>query len=189
MPFDTGAAYADLVGLVRLRSVPVMLLAAYLCGAVVPAAADPGSPSPTPGPAPVPAAEAPPAAIPGGSPGPGNGPVSVIDHDGLYTVGTQIVPGVYSSAGPVAGTKCYWKRVGSADAILDNALTSQPQVVQIEATDIAFKTRGCQPWQLTDGAPPPNQTPPWLSQFQLRQQLDQLNNLARQSGNGELPPY
>ena len=79
--------------------------------------------------------------------------------------------------------------MGSGDAILDNALTSQPQVVQIEPTDIAFKTRGCQPWQLTDGAAPPQQNPPWLSQLQLRHELDVLNGLAGQSGNGQLPPY
>lgn len=113
----------------------------------------------------------------------------VIDHDGLYSVGTQIVPGVYTSAGPAEGTKCYWKRVGHGDAILENALTAQPQVVQIEPTDIAFKTRGCQPWQLTDGAAPPGQNPPWLAQIQLRHELDVLNGLAGQSGNGQLPPY
>ena len=122
-------------------------------------------------------------------PGPGPGPLMVIDRDGIYAVGTQILAGVYTSAGPVQGTKCYWKRVGGDGAILDNAMTSQPQVVQIESTDAAFKTRGCQPWQLTDGAAPPGQTPPWLSQLQLRHQLDVLNGLAGQSGNGQLPPY
>ena len=132
---------------------------------------------PTPAPTPVPTS----APLPG--------PLLVIDHDGLYAVGTVILPGVYTSAGPAQGTKCYWKRVGSGDAILDNALTSQAQVVQIEPTDIAFKTRGCQPWQLTDGVVPPGQNPPWLSQLQLRHQLDVLNGLAGQSGNGQLPPY
>ena len=68
-----------------------------------------------------------------------------------------------------------------------NALTGKAQVVQIEPTDTAFKTNGCQPWQLTD-APPPGQTPPWLSAIQLRHYLDVLNGLAGQSGNGQLPP-
>lgn len=171
---------------VRLSFASLLVSTGVLVGAV-PAVGDPGPGTPNPSPKPVPAAEAPPAAVPGSLPGPD--PVSVIPADGLYSVGTQIVPGVYASAGPAAGTKCYWKRVGSGDTVLDNALTSQPQVVRIEPTDIAFKTRGCQPWQLTDAAPPAGQNPPWLSQFQLRQQLDQLNNLARQSGNGELPPY
>jgi hypothetical protein len=112
-----------------------------------------------------------------------------MDRDGTFTVGTQITPGVYASAGPVEGTTCYWRRIGADDVTLNNALTAQPQVVQIETTDIAFKTRGCQPWQLTDAAVPPGQTPPWLSQLQLRRDLDILNGLAGQSGLGQLPPY
>lgn len=112
-----------------------------------------------------------------------------MDHDGTYRVGTDIAPGVYSSAGPADGTKCYWKRVGAGGAILDNALTAQPQVVQIESTDDFFKTRGCQAWHLTDDAAPAGQNPPWLSQFQFRHQLDVLNGLAGQSGNGQLPAY
>jgi hypothetical protein len=111
-----------------------------------------------------------------------------MDHDGLYAVGTEIQPGVYSSAGPLPGDTCYWKRVGPDNTVLQNALTKQPQVVAIEAGDVAFKTKGCQPWQPTDAAPP-GQPPPWLSQLQLRHNLDVLNGLAGQSGNGQLPPY
>ena len=112
-----------------------------------------------------------------------------MDHAGTYAVGTDIVAGTYSSAGPVEGDKCYWKRVGGDDGntTLDNALTGKAQVVQIEPTDKAFKTNGCQPWQLTD-APPPGENPPWLSQMQLHHYLDVLNGLAAQSGNGQLPP-
>ena len=80
-------------------------------------------------------------------------------------------------------------RIGADNVTLNNAMTSQPQIVQIEPTDSAFKTRGCQPWQLTDAAVPPNQIPPWLAQLQLRRDLDSLNGLAGQSGNGQLPPY
>ena len=116
------------------------------------------------------------------------GPVP-IDHDGTYTVGTQIFPGVYATAGPQPGGVCYWRRIGPADATVDNALTKQPQVVQIDAGDVAFKTRGCQPWQLTDDQVLPAQNAPWLSQLQLRHSLDVLNGLAGQSGNGQLPPY
>ena len=123
------------------------------------------------------------------SPGLPPGPITAIDQDGTFTVGTQITPGVYASAGPAEGTKCYWRRIGADDTTLNNALSSQPQVVLIEATDVAFKTRGCQPWQLTDDAAVPGQTPPWLSQLQLRHSLDILNGLAGQSGNGQLPPY
>lgn len=108
--------------------------------------------------------------------------------DGTYTVGSGILAGVYASAGPADGGTCYWRRIGADDATLANALTKQPQLVVIEATDVAFKTSGCQPWQPTDELPPA-QTPPWLSQLQLRHNLDILNGLAGQSGNGQLPAY
>jgi len=149
----------------------VLVAAALAAAALLPvtgvATADPTTPAPTPPPV----------------------PQTTMDHAGTYAIGTDIVAGTYASAGPVEGDKCYWKRVGGDDGntTLDNALTGKAQVVQIEPTDTAFKTNGCQPWQLTD-APPPGQTPPWLSQIQLRHYLDVLNGLAGQSGNGQLPP-
>jgi hypothetical protein len=136
-------------------------------------------------PTPLPPVPAPPADH--GSPA-APGPVA-IDHDGTFAIGTQILPGVYTSAGPLPGDTCYWRRIGGDDNTVDNALSKKPQVVQIDAGDVAFKTNGCQPWQLTPGAAPPNQNPPWLSQLQLRHNLDILNGLAGQSGNGVLPPY
>ena len=45
-----------------------------------------------------------------------------------------------------------------------------------------------QPWTLTDQAPPPENSPQ-MSQWQLRQYLNNLNSLAGQSGNGQLPPF
>ncbi len=83
-----------------------------------------------------------------------------MDHDGTYAVGTDIVPGTYSSAGPVADGTCYWKRLSSDGQTVDNALTKKAQVVQIDASDQSFKTSGCQAWQLTpDAAPPPAVAP------------------------------
>ena len=123
-----------------------------------------------------------------GSGSAGADPADSITADGTYTVGKDIAPGVYASAGPVPGGVCYWRRSGADNSTLNNAMSKQPQIVEIEATDTTFKTKGCQPWQPTD-APLPGQTPPWLSQLQLRQQLDALNGLAGQSGNGQLPPY
>lgn len=76
-----------------------------------------------------------------------------IDADGTYAVGTDIEPGVYSSAGPIGGGACYWKRV-SGGTIVDNAMTKKPQVVQIQASDTSFTTNECQAWQKTDGPPP-----------------------------------
>src|SRR5579884_1132744 len=89
---------------------------------------------------------------PSGSPGPPGpppqaappGPKTTIDHDGTFTVGTDIVPGVYTSAGPAQGHTCYWKRTNGSD-IVDNAMSKKPQVVQIDPTDKTFKTDGCQP--------------------------------------------
>lgn len=137
--------------------------AALLVACAVPASADPAGP--TPGPA----------------TGSGIGP-------GTYIVGKDVAPGVYASAGPVAGDVCYWRRTGSDNATLANAMSKQPQIVVIEDGDAGFRTSGCQPWQPTD-AIPPAATPPWLAQLQLRHNLDVLNGLAGQSGNGQLPPY
>jgi len=72
--------------------------------------------------------------------------------------------------------------------ILDNALSSRPQLVQIQPTDTAFKTSGCQPWLAANDQTPSPDAPPWLAQLQLRHYLDVLNGLAGQSGNGQLPP-
>lgn len=113
-----------------------------------------------------------------------------MDHDGTYVVGKDIEPGTYASPGPTEGSRCYWKRVGGDDGatILDNALSSKPQLVQIQPTDTAFKTNDCQPWQAANDQTPSPDTPPWLAQLQLRHYLDVLNGLAGQSGNGQLPP-
>ncbi|BBY60882.1 hypothetical protein MSAR_40180 [Mycolicibacterium sarraceniae] len=113
-----------------------------------------------------------------------------MDQDGTYRVGVDIVPGNYSTAGPVEGRACYWKRVGGPDGQtnLDNGLTKKPQIQQIDPGDATFKTDGCQPWTLTD-APPPAAPGPLMSQLQLRHYLDQLNGMAGASGNGQLPPY
>lgn len=107
-------------------------------------------------------------------------PKTMIDHDGNFAVGTDIVPGVYSSAGPAGTGACYWKRLGSGDGnpILDNAMSKKPQVVQIEPTDKAFKTDGCQPWQKTDSAAPDPGRPP----AEAKTQLDILNALLSPHG-------
>jgi hypothetical protein len=107
----------------------------------------------------------PPAPPPGPAPGPppGPGPKTTIDHDGTFAVGTDIVPGTYTSAGPLGNGTCYWKRLGAGDdgqQLLDNALSKKPQVVRIDPTDKAFKTDGCQPWQKNDAATPdPGKSP------------------------------
>jgi hypothetical protein len=89
------------------------------------------------------------------------GPKTTIDHDGVFTVGTDIVPGIYTSAGPVGDGVCYWKRLGEdAKQPIDNAMSKKPQIVKIDATDKTFKTDGCQAWQKDDTAvPDPGKSP------------------------------
>ncbi|HYB36258.1 MAG TPA: hypothetical protein VEF72_11095 [Mycobacterium sp.] len=124
-------------------------------------------------------------------PAPPPQPKTTIDHDGTYTVGTDIAPGTYSSAGPVGKGACYWKRLSGPNGsdIVDNAMTKKPQVVQIEPSDKAFKTDGCQPWQNTDSADgkPPGEVPPQNAQGLLQTILGGLNGAAGQSGAGQAP--
>jgi hypothetical protein len=137
------------------------------------ASADPAVPAPPPPPAP----GTPPPAAPAG------GPKTTIDHDGVYNVGTDIVPGVYTSAGPVGNGVCYWKRLGDdAKQPLDNAMSKKPQVVRIDPTDKTFKTDGCQAWQKNDAAVPD----PGKSPEQAGISLGILNTLI--GGGGGLAP-
>lgn len=140
------------------------MVAGWAASAVA-ASADPDDTrSPVPGPAasPAPSAAPSPAASPGAPPPPApEGPKTTIDKDGIYAVGSDIVPGIYSSGGPVGNGTCYWKRTGNPDgALIDNAMSKKPQVVQIDPGDKAFKTSGCQPWQLTPDAVLPSMAPP-----------------------------
>ena len=133
------------------------------------ASADP--PAPPPGPA------------PGPPPGPAPaGPKTTIDHDGVFTVGTDIVPGIYTSAGPIGNGVCYWKRLGDdAKQPIDNAMSKKPQVVKIDPTDKTFKTDGCQAWQKNDAATPD----PGKSPADAGLRLGILNSLI---GGGAPPP-
>ncbi|BBX24750.1 hypothetical protein MTER_41610 [Mycolicibacter terrae] len=79
-------------------------------------------------------------------------PKQVIDTDGTFAVGTDILPGTYRSDGPRDGNACYWRRVSSGKTV-DSAMTKKPQVVLIEPTDTAFRTDRCAPWQLTECPP------------------------------------
>jgi hypothetical protein len=115
-------------------------------------------------------------------PAPPAEPQATIERDGTFLVGVDIVPGTYSSAGPVDGGTCYWKRMSGPDdgEILENALTKKPQIVQIHPTDGAFTTDGCQPWQMTD-AVPPAAVPPIIAGTQLQILIGDLNARAAQA--------
>jgi hypothetical protein len=70
---------------------------------------------------------------------------------GQYRVGVDIEPGIYASAGPVAGrNNCYWEREsnfgGSDDAIILSNLTHGRSIVTIEPGDVGFSQQGCQPF-------------------------------------------
>jgi hypothetical protein len=123
------------------------------------------------------------------TPPPAPAPKTTIDHDGVFKVGADLAAGTYSSAGPIAGKTCYWKRVGgpSGNETVDNAISKKPQVVQIDPGDKVFKTDGCQPWQLTDPANAPAEVPPSAAEAQLRGNLNDLNGRAGQAGVPPLP--
>ncbi|MGA8327678.1 MAG: hypothetical protein WB777_00065 [Mycobacterium sp.] len=135
------------------------------------ASADPPAPSPAPAP-------------PNGN-APAAGPKTTMDHDGVFNVGSDIVPGTYTSAGPVGTGVCYWKRLGDdAKQPLDNAMSKKPQIVRIEPTDKTFKTDGCQAWQKNDAAVPD----PGKSPEQAGIGLGILNSLIGGGGGGTPPP-
>jgi hypothetical protein len=135
------------------------LAATLLIVAGVSAAYANAQPSTEPAPSPAPSGTPAPDGQPSAEAAP-PGPKTTIDADGTYAVGKDIVPGVYSSAGPSPdATACYWKRAAGGE-LIDNALTKKPAVVQILANDTTFTTNDCQTWALTPNAPLPRQAGP-----------------------------
>jgi hypothetical protein len=142
----------------RLKN-PAAVSAAVVAGWCVMAPVAQAQPAPPP-PPPLPAeaaAGAPAPTDPAVPAVPAEGLKTTIDADGSYTVGTDIAPGVYQSAGPIDGA-CYWKRT-AGDQLVDNALTKKPAIVQIMPTDTTFTTSDCQAWQLTNAPMPPQPGP------------------------------
>jgi hypothetical protein len=80
-------------------------------------------------------------------------PKTIIETDGTYRVGTDIVPGTYRSAGRSAEgeSDCYWARLTSLNPthIIVNNISTDPQEVAIQPSDAAFLTHSCQTWQKT----------------------------------------
>jgi hypothetical protein len=76
-------------------------------------------------------------------------PRTGMETDGTYRVGTDIEPGTYRSAGPHGASDCYWARLETLDPghIIDNNISTDPQVVTIQSSDAAFVSRNCLPWQ------------------------------------------
>jgi hypothetical protein len=71
---------------------------------------------------------------------------TTFDGNGIYRVGKDIKPGVYTSNGSL----CYWARLSSLDgdllSIIANSAGGGPQVVTIKKSDKGFKTQGCDNW-------------------------------------------
>ncbi|WP_108923654.1 hypothetical protein [Mycobacterium montefiorense] len=174
---------------IAARLAAASLMVTGWAASTVVASADPDDTrGPAPGPSsapPSPAASPAPAASPSASPSsaPPGEPKTVMDKDGLYAVGTDIVPGIYSSGGPIGNGTCYWKRTSNPDgALIDNSLSKKPQVVRIDPADKAFKTDGCQPWQLTPDASPPPDVPGPVAGAQVQGIIGTLNGLLAPNG-------
>jgi hypothetical protein len=84
-------------------------------------------------------------------PPPPSAPKTIIETDGTYRVGIDILPGHYHSGGPspTGESDCYWARLHSVNPgdIITNNISSGPQDVTVEPSDAAFLTRSCQTWQ------------------------------------------
>lgn len=120
--------------------------------------------------------------VAGADPQSPSAPKTTIDHDGTYAVGTDIAPGTYSSAGPVGNGTCYWKRIDNPDGPIDNAMSKKPKIVQIEASNKAFKTTGCQTWQQTSNTTVSTDLPGPIAGIQLESNLGILNGLLASNG-------
>lgn len=98
------------------------------------------------------------------TPVPAPAPKNSIEGNGTFKVGTDVMPGAYTSAGPLNGSACYWKRT-AGDKVVDNGLTKRSPVIVIDPTDTTFTTSDCQTWTMTDCSqsqcpPPPGSPPP-----------------------------
>lgn len=77
--------------------------------------------------------------------------IKTLKTNGIYQVGTQIMPGTYESS---SNDSCYWARLssfgGDLEAILASDFASGPQIVTIEEGDAGFKTSRCGTWKKID---------------------------------------
>ncbi|MEV5556065.1 hypothetical protein AB0L44_20630 [Nonomuraea wenchangensis] len=114
-----------------------------------PTSGPPASEPPTTGPT----TTGPPATQPGVVPSGGASAGTGVNPASLRTlvVGTDIQPGTYRTTGPTSGfSMCFWARMRSATAGLDDVITSGmptgSATVTIQPTDKAFSTGGCAEW-------------------------------------------
>lgn len=69
--------------------------------------------------------------------------------NGMYLVGTQVEAGTYQAPG---GSNCYYERRSDTAADLNGIIANEwspdnsQQIVTIDPSDVAFKTKGCGTW-------------------------------------------
>ncbi len=67
-------------------------------------------------------------------PPPPSVPKTIMETDGTYRVGVDILPGTYRSAGPRPGgeSDCYWVRLSSRNStdVITNDISTGPQTVK-----------------------------------------------------------
>ena len=78
------------------------------------------------------------------------------DGSGTYIVGVDIEAGTYRSEAGQRGL-CYWARLSGlsgelSDVIANEAAARGTVIVEISASDYAFKTSDCAPWRRVDTA-------------------------------------
>ena len=69
--------------------------------------------------------------------------------DGTYLVGFDIEPGIYRAPG---GSFCTWQRLSGVSGEFDDIIAidvseNSGQIVEVKATDKAFKVSGCGRWE------------------------------------------
>jgi hypothetical protein len=86
------------------------------------------------------------------APSTGTGQHATSFGEGTYAVGTDIVPGTYTTNVPADSDGCYWERDksldGSPDSIIDNNNLNggAHALVRLIPSDEAFKSQGCGTW-------------------------------------------
>lgn len=70
---------------------------------------------------------------------------NAIKVDGFYTVGVEILAGIWRSTG--TGDDCYWARLDGNQNIIDNHFGSAGGSVTIRSTDYEVHFEGCGSWE------------------------------------------
>jgi hypothetical protein len=72
--------------------------------------------------------------------------------NGIYTVGSEIIPGKWRSAG--SGDGCYWARLDSGQNIIDNHFGLSGGTVTVRPTDYEVELLDCGTWEYVENEVP-----------------------------------